>query len=423
MARVVLPMLRGWRAMTDALRDIIARNRAGDRVAIPSVCSAQPDVLRASLAMAQRLDKQIVIEATSNQVNQDGGYTGMTPADFIRFVHDLADDAGADRDRIIFGGDHLGPQAWRHMDVQTAMAKAEVMVRDYVAAGFGKIHLDCSEGCAGEPAQLTDEITAERSARLAALCCATGDDLLFVVGTEVPPPGGARMDDDGDIAPTHPAAARATLAAHDAAFGDMAPLIGGLVVQPGVEFSPTAVHPMPLDRDPHLLDALADHPHICLEAHSTDYQDPSVFVRLADLGFAFQKVGPALTFAYRHALYALDQLRDPKGALQAVMETVMVADPSYWQGHYAGDADDLYQQRHFGLADRIRYYWPQPAAHTAVAYLKNALATTIPDAALTKVFNADVLNRAEALHGTQVQRLIDAQIEIALQPYFLEGTE
>jgi D-tagatose-1,6-bisphosphate aldolase subunit GatZ/KbaZ len=300
------------------------------------------------------------------------------------------------------------------------MAKAEVLVHDYVAAGFGKIHLDCSEGCLGDPAQLGDDMTAARSAQLASVCCEASDDLLFVVGTEVPPPGGARMDEHGDIPPTQPAAARATLAAHDAAFGDMAALIGGLVVQPGVEFSPTAVHAMPMDRDPHLLDALVDHPNVCLEAHSTDYQDPAVFPRLADLGFAFQKVGPALTFAYREALYALDRLRDPKGALEDVMETVMLADPRQWQGHYSGDSDALYQQRHFGLADRIRYYWPTPAAQAAVADLKQGLADTIPDATLANVFSADVLNRAEKLPGTQVQRLIDAQIEMALQPYFFE---
>lgn len=409
--------------MTEALRNIISQNRAGRTVAIPSVCSAQPDVLRASIAMAQRLDHQIVVEATSNQVNQDGGYTGIKPSEFIGYVNGLADAAGADRERIIFGGDHLGPQAWRKMDAVAAMAKAEVLVHDYVAAGFGKIHLDCSEGCTDDPAQLGDDVTAARSAQLAQVCCDAGDDLLFVVGTEVPPPGGARMDEHGDIPPTQPAAARATLAAHVAAFGDMAQWIGGLVVQPGVEFSPTAVHPMPMDRDPRLLDALANHPAVCLEAHSTDYQDPAVFPRLANLGFAFQKVGPALTFAYREALYALDQLRGQKGALQAVMETVMLADPNQWQGHYSGDADALYQQRHFGLADRIRYYWPNPLAQTAVAELKQDLADTIPDEALATVFGADVLNRAEALGGAQVQRLIDAQIEIALQPYFFEDTQ
>ncbi|NNL19216.1 MAG: tagatose-6-phosphate kinase, partial [Boseongicola sp.] len=346
--------------------------------------------------------------------------TGMRAPDFILFVNNLADISGVDRNRIIFGGDHLGPQAWRALDPDSAMAKADAMVRDYTAAGFGKIHLDCSEGCAGEPTQLGDEVTASRSARLARICCDENPDLLFVVGTEVPPPGGARVDEESDIPPTSPDAARKTLATHDAAFGDMSERIGGLVVQPGVEFSPTEVHDLPMDRDPKLIDAITDYPNVCLEAHSTDYQDPAVYPRLAQLGFAFQKVGPALTFAYRQALYALDQLHPNTGALQATMETLMIEDPSKWQGHYHGDSQALYTQRHKGLADRIRYYWPQPKAQAAVRELLTAFERPIPDASLVQVFDASVLERADTLQGTQVQRLIDAQIECALAPYFFE---
>jgi len=408
--------------MSDALRHIIKRNRAGETIAIPSVCSAQPDVLCAALDLAERLDRQIVIEATSNQVNQDGGYTGMTPADFKQFVERLADETGTDRERLIFGGDHLGPQAWRSQDAKTAMAKADTLVRDYAAAGFTKIHLDCSEGCAGEPAQLGDDITADRSARLATICCEENDDMLFVVGTEVPPPGGARMDEDGDIPATSPLDARATLAAHDETFGDMADKIGGLVVQPGVEFSPTAVHDLPMDRDPGLLEALKGHPHVCLEAHSTDYQAPAVYPRLANLGFAFQKVGPALTFAYREALYALDRLRNDKRELMNTMEALMLKDPSKWQGHYAGDEKSLLDQRHFGLADRIRYYWPQPQAVEAVGGLLASFDRPISDVDLVKVFDDAVLTRAEALRGPQVQRLIAAQIQNTLAHYFFEET-
>lgn len=406
--------------MTEALRDIIRQNRAGAAVAIPSVCSAHPDVLRASLAMAERLDRPIVIEATSNQVNQDGGYTGMTPVEFIASVNDLADGVGADRARIIFGGDHLGPQAWRGMPAEAAMAKADVLVRDYAAAGFGKIHLDCSEGCAGEAPQLGDAVTAERSARLARISCAARSDVLFVVGTEVPPPGGARVDEDGDIPPTSPDAARKTLDAHEAEFGELAGKIGGLVVQPGVEFSPTAVHPLPLDRDPGLLGAFKDRPGICLEAHSTDYQEDAVYPRLAALGFAFQKVGPALTFAYREALYALDQMRPSKGGLQAAMEALMTAHPAHWTGHYAGTEADLYQQRHYGLADRIRYYWPLSEARAAVQALEEDLTQPMSDAVLAQAFRQDVLDLAEGLKGGQIQRLVHAQIQSALAPYFFE---
>ncbi len=419
------------------LKDVVARNRAGEICAIPSVCSAHPEVLRASLLLAEELNQPVVIEATSNQVNQDGGYTGMRPADFIAFVYAIADKAGVARARIAFGGDHLGPQVWRKGPADQAMAKARVMVAEYVRAGFTKIHLDCSEGCMGEPAQLGDELAAARAADLAAAALAASDapgKLVFVIGTEVPPPGGARADEHGDIAPTTPSSAAATLVAHSKAFRDaglahVLAQVAGLVVQPGVEFSPMQVHHLPLQRDPGLLDVLVDWPGVCLEAHSTDYQNPEVFSRLAELGFAFQKVGPALTFAYRQAVYALDNLRQSTNwastePLFEVMERLMLAEPGYWQGHYHGTSGDLRVERHFGLADRIRYYWPQPQAQLAVAVLLADLAgREMPEPMLWQVFSPEVIARAKRLGGPIAEALILAQIQIALLPYFLDNDQ
>ncbi|MGL4237145.1 class II D-tagatose-bisphosphate aldolase non-catalytic subunit [Tabrizicola sp.] len=416
--------------MPDLLRQIIARNRSGEPVAIPSVCTAHPEALEASLTLAETLNQPIVVEATSNQVNQDGGYTGLRPAGFIAFVNDIAQRSGVHPTRILFGGDHLGPQAWRSLPAAQAMEKAHKMVADYAAAGFTKIHLDCSEGCAGEPAQLPDEITATRSAALAATAlkhAPSPTKLLFVIGTEVPPPGGARTDDHGQIPPTTPEAAIATLAAHAEAFrAANLPLeqIGGLVVQPGVEFSPMEVHHLPLQRDPALLAALNGWPHLCYEAHSTDYQHPTAYPRLAELGFAFQKVGPALTFAWREALYALDTLRCQAGwatgpSLADEMEAVMLQDPTHWQGHWRGKDTDLRLQRHFGLADRIRYYWPQPKAQAAVARLFADLdGRQLPDPALLAHFRPEEIASARRTRHSLPRALALARVQSALRPYF-----
>ena len=418
--------------MPDLAR-IIALNRAGHPVAIPSVCTAHPDALEACLTLAEALDQPIVVEATSNQVNQDGGYTGLKPADFIRFVKDIAARAQVSEARILFGGDHLGPQAWRKLPAEQAMEKAQRMVADYAAAGFTKIHLDCSEGCANEPAQLPDAITATRSAALAATAlhhAPDPDQLLFVIGTEVPPPGGARTDDHGDIPPTTAESAKATLAAHRDAFAALnLPLarIGGLVVQPGVEFSPMEVHHLPLTRDPGLLAALADWPGTCLEAHSTDYQHPEVYPRLAQLGFAFQKVGPALTFAWREALYALDTLRAQNGwasgpSLPDTLEAVMLANPGYWQAHIHGTSADPRSERHFGLADRIRYYWPDPRAQQAVQRLMADLdGKRLPDPMLLAHFRPSEIASARASAYPLPRALALARVQTALSPYFFTG--
>jgi D-tagatose-bisphosphate aldolase class II non-catalytic subunit len=418
--------------MADILRDIIRRNRAGESVAITSVCSAHPDVLRASLMLARDLAQPLVVEATSNQVNQDGGYTGQRPADFIASVRRLAAEIGLPGTHLVFGGDHLGPQVWRAGAADAAMAKARLMIAEYVRAGFTKIHLDCSEGCAGEPAQLGDAVTAERAADLAAVALAAAPDpgtLLFVIGTEVPPPGGARMDDAGEIAATTPASARATLAAHAKAFeaagiAAALPQIGGLVVQPGVEFSPMHVHGLPMARDPGLAAVLADWPGVCLEAHSTDYQHPTVFPRLSELGFAFLKVGPALTFAYRRAIYGLDALAGQMGwrdgpSVAEVMEALMLAAPRHWQAHYHASGGDLRVQRHFGLADRIRYYWPRPEAQVAVDALMQTLsAHDLPDPMLGQGFAPDVIAAARQMGTPMPQALPLTEVQFALRPYF-----
>src|SRR4029434_5585524 len=64
-------------------------DRAGPS-GIPSVCSAHPMVLEASLRATLPTQLPLLIEATCNQVNQDGGYTGMTPKDFRSFVEQVA---------------------------------------------------------------------------------------------------------------------------------------------------------------------------------------------------------------------------------------------------------------------------------------------------------------------------------------------
>jgi len=92
----------------------------------------------------------------------------MAPADFRSFVFGIADRIGFPHDRIILGGDHLGPNPWKHLPAAAAMAKAEDMIAAYAAAGFEKLHLDASMGCQDEPSVLSDEVIAGRAVRLAA---------------------------------------------------------------------------------------------------------------------------------------------------------------------------------------------------------------------------------------------------------------
>ena len=205
------------------MKTLIARHKAGEHIGICSVCSAHPLVIEAALAFDRNSTRKVLIEATSNQVNQFGGYTGMTPADFRGFVCQLADSLNFPQDALILGGDHLGPNRWQNLPAAQAMANADDLIKSYVAAGFKKIHLDCSMSCQDDPIPLTDDIVAERAARLAKVAEETclehfGEaDLEYVIGTEVPVPGGAH-ETLSELAVTTPDAARATLEAHRHAF-------------------------------------------------------------------------------------------------------------------------------------------------------------------------------------------------------------
>ena len=226
--------------------NIVARHKQGERIGVTSVCSAHPLVIEATFAHALRHDTPVVlIEATSNQVNQDGGYTGMVPADFRRFVEAVADRTGFPLERLALGGDHLGPNAWTSLPADAAMAKAEIMIADYVRAGFSKIHLDCSMSCADDPSPLPERQIAERAARLCRVAedAYTGDAAdapVYVIGTEVPVPGGAAEDLE-TLALTTPEAALATLDMHRDLFAERGleaawRRVIATVVQPGVEF-------------------------------------------------------------------------------------------------------------------------------------------------------------------------------------------
>lgn len=379
----------------DYLLNLVQRHKAGEPVGIHAVCSAHPLVIEAAMevTIAAGPDQRLLIEATSNQVNQDGGYTGMTPAAFRDFVYGIADRASLARDRILLGGDHLGPNAWQAESADAAMAKAEVLIDQYVTAGFRKIHLDCSMSCAGDPVPLSDDVVAGRAARLCAVAerawrAASGEAPVYVVGTEVPVPGGAH-EDLGELAVTTPEAATLTIASHRSAFAaaglDAAwPRVIALVVQPGVEFD----HHKVIDFQPAKATALSalieGEPTLLYEAHSTDYQTPANLAALVAGHFAILKVGPGVTFALRETLWALADIEaamagDGKGSdfKNKVLE-VMRAEPEYWRKYYSGDPTSARFDQQYSLSDRIRYYWPHPAIQAAQARLLENLERQTP---------------------------------------------
>ena len=411
--------------MENRVAAVIAAHKRHGRGGIVSVCSAHPAVIRAAEELAREYGATLLLESTSNQVDQFGGYTGLTPAQFIAQVKALLP---ADANPV-FGGDHLGPNRWQHLPSDEAMKNSEELIRHYVQAGYEKIHLDCSMSCAGDPVPLPDATVAERAARL----CRIAEDtravmpgavpLVYIIGTEVPVPGGAKEALDG-VTPTTPDAARTTYAVHKDTFAahglgdDVWARVVALVVQPGVEFDHHGVEDYRPERATALSAVANDFPHAVFEAHSTDYQTPQAFKALVRDHFAILKVGPALTFAYREALFGLCQIAIELGLetdtdLIGEADIVMREDPADWQKYYHGD------RREQRLSDRIRYYWTKPRLAKSVQELLDVLGTReIP----LGVAHQYLPLGAEACRarGEKItaDNLINNTIKAALAPYY-----
>jgi D-tagatose-1,6-bisphosphate aldolase subunit GatZ/KbaZ len=359
---------------------------------VPSVCSAHPMVLQAAFEQALEDGGTVLVESTSNQVNQEGGYTGVRPAEFAAFVQGMAREAAFPAERMVIGGDHLGPHPWKALGAAIAMARAAEMVRHYVSAGYTKIHLDASMACGDDPpGPLADTMAAARTADLAAAAeealperPAGAAPPVYVVGTEVPTPGGQQGEHEGP-AVTRSGDAERTLDLVREAFGrrglDRAwSRVLALVVQPGVEFGDEAVFRYRPGAAAGLT-AVASARGIVFEAHSTDYQEEGALRALVADRFAVLKVGPELTFALREALFALEEvereLLGPQSpGLSGVgrsLDEAMRRDPRHWKPYYDADEERARLQRRYSLSDRCRYYWALPEVRDAVRKLLASL--------------------------------------------------
>jgi D-tagatose-1,6-bisphosphate aldolase subunit GatZ/KbaZ len=418
---------------TSPVQDIVKAHRRGEPLGLYSVCCSHPMVLAAAMRVALEHGTPLLVEATSNQVDQFGGYTGMTPAMYRDYVLALARERGFPAERLVLGGDHLGPNAWQGLEAATAMAHAETLVADYAAAGFHKIHLDCSMRCADDPERLPDETVAERSARLAAIADAAAaaaghPSPVYVIGTEVPVPGGeSNLADAG--APTTPEAARRTLSVHchaflDAGLHDAWRRVIAMVVQPGVDFDHSSVQHYDAPPAAELSAFIAGQPGLVFEAHSTDYQREIALHQMVRDHFAILKVGPAATFAMREGLLALCSIEDElvpaadASRLMQVLDEVMLAKPDHWRKHYHGSKEEQRLLRRYALSDRCRYYWGEAPVVAAMERLfANLRRRVIPLPLLSQYLPDQYLEVLQGRLTSDPQALVEHRIGLVLAQY------
>jgi len=405
----------------------IKSNRAGQPIGLPCFCTANELVIRSIFQYTQEHQIPAVIEATCNQVNQDGGYTGLTATDFQYWISELASEYGVVSSSIFLGGDHLGPNPWRHLPAREAMEKAEVLVRDYAAAGFRKIHLDASMACGGEPTP-SFEIVAQRAARLCNIAeqySPHPDELVYIIGTEVPIPGG-ETDDMETLSVTSVENLNNTIETHQKAFDQQGlshvwPKVVSVVTQPGVDFSHNAVHRFEPDKASALSAGVKRFENMSFEAHSTDYQPTEALKELVNKHFFFLKVGPELTFRMREAIFSLAKIEEHlfsmqnrSGVVQA-LDNAMKDNDAHWTPYYRGDNDTVANLKHFSYSDRIRYYWSVPTVKTALHTLfSNLNSKKIPETIVSQYFSERVFGSLDV----SAQQLAADHIALCIARYY-----
>ena len=152
-----------------------------------------------------------------------------------------------------------------------------------------------------------------------------------------------------------------------------------MVVQPGVEFGDDQIFLYDHEAATQLCEKLKEYPDFVLEGHSTDYQSRECLRSMAEDGICILKVGPALTYAYREALFALSMIErelvdeGKQAKVIEVLDEVMLESPDNWKKHYHGTDREQKNARKYSLSDRARYYIGDPRIEEAVKKLYSNL--------------------------------------------------
>lgn len=389
--------------MQNALTKIVTIQKSGKAVGIYSACSANSFVIEAVLKKGLEDNSCVLIESTANQCDQFGGYTGMKPIDFKNYVYEIADKLGFDKNKIFLGGDHLGPLTWTSLNEKEAMANSEVLIDAYVSAGFTKIHVDTSMKVADDDpnVRLSDETIARRGVHLVKVAenaykklLETNPDAVepvYIVGSEVPIPGGSQAAVDEGVQVTKVEDFTATMNTFKDTFekegiSDVWDRVLGIVVQPGVEEKDSGCTEYDRSKAVELAKAIRTIPDLVFEGHSTDYQTKIKLREMVEDGVAILKVGPGLTFAAREGLYALSFIEDEAckangktpSNFREVLDEEMLKNDKHWKKHYHGTDAEIALKRKYSFSDRSRYYYSTDAVKAAIDTLLDNLKDGCP---------------------------------------------
>ena len=424
------------------MRKMVRLQKQNESVGIYSACTGNELVLEACMRRARSTGTVLLVEATANQVDQYGGYTGMKPKDFMEMIRRLSEKCGLGMDRIILGGDHLGPLTFADYDEERAMAESAELIRQYVEAGFTKIHIDTSMKVKSDEAdtRLSDEVISRRGAMLAKVAEDAYAGLLerdpaarhpvYIVGSEVPIPGGSQDETDTGVSVTKVSDFTATVKAFKDAFeaegvSDAWEYVIGVVVQPGVEEKDAGCTEYDRAAAAELMASIKEYPGLVFEGHSTDYQTKIKLRELVEDGVGILKVGPGLTFALREGLYSLSYAEKELFASRPqrqsyfieTLDAAMRENDKYYKNHYHGTREEIDLKRRFSFSDRCRYYLPNKDVQKSLDILFDNFSGGVPLNLLSQFMPVQYTKVREGLLKNDPRELVFDRVAYTIDEY------
>ena len=328
--------------------------------ALPSFCTANFLVLNTLLIFCKKKKLPALIESTSNQVNQFGGYSKNHPKDFIKKINGFIKSLKINKKSVYFGGDHLGPLPWKNNKSSVALKNSIKLIDLYLKANYQKIHIDTSIQCKDDKL-IADKIIFARTEYI--LKNLTNkkklNKIFFVFGTEVPFAGGNdkkkfKITQNNKIITDYQNFSK-LLNSEKLSLKDFA-----LVIEPGMKFKNNSIT-KPNFKSFEINRKFSKKNKFYFEAHSTDYQDLETLKKLVKNNFKILKVGPELTYNLIKSLLFMQEIEKiffkKNSDFKKIIIKNMLFNNFYWKDFFnMGRKKKLEKDLLNSFYDRARYY-------------------------------------------------------------------
>ena len=345
-------------------------NQIIKKKALPSFCSSNSTVLNTLIKFCKLHNLPILIESTSNQVNQFGGYSNKTPNVFIKTVKQIARKENFNLKKLFFGGDHLGPLPWKNYNSQIAMQNSLKLVKSYLKAGYNKIHLDTSIKCLDDK-KINNQLVYNRTSFIFKKLNLKKyiSKIFFVFGTEVPLSGG---NDTNIISQTSINQIKSEFLSFKKLLG-IKKLKFAMVIEPGMKFMHNNI------KKPNLINFVqkkkfSKKNNFMYEAHSSDFQSLNTLKNLVKNNFKFLKVGPELTYNLTKSFLYMEKIEikliKKKSLFSKILFQHMNKNNTFWISYFKKKKKTTFKEIIKSKFDRTRYYLENKKILTSINLLK-----------------------------------------------------